>query len=307
MEVRAAPSFTSSPDAVSATCRIVVRHDWSGTRYFLPDHLNSTNILTDASGTLIQALDYYPYGSTRISQTTGGFTEQKQHIGQYTDPETNLSYLQARYYDGSKGELLSEDPVFLGDPKQQVLTDPQSLNSYSYANDNPITKSDPTGRQFCEDACVGDIIAARALQWAIPVARTAITTGLVSTDFQIGSNLYQQATGNPQDVVTLNGLGDAFGQGLAFGAAAETGSGFISPLAAPFFRTARGAKLFGQTISAGGMTVGVDTVNANSIPLQTTNDAALSMLSTYGATRMVGIPRGADVKSFASRLCRKDL
>src|SRR5712671_790038 len=53
--------------------------------------------------------------------------------------------LQARYYDGSKGEFLSEDPVFLGDPKQQVLTDPQSLNSYSYANDNPITKSDPTG------------------------------------------------------------------------------------------------------------------------------------------------------------------
>src|SRR5262249_5499888 len=45
-----------------------------------------------------------------------------------------------------KGEFLSEDPVFLGDPKQQVLTDPQSLNSYSYANDNPITKSDPNGR-----------------------------------------------------------------------------------------------------------------------------------------------------------------
>src|SRR5882724_12686992 len=55
--------------------------------------------------------------------------------------------LQARYYDGSKGEFLSEDPVFLGDPKQQVLTDPQSLNSYSYANDNPTTKSDPNGKQ----------------------------------------------------------------------------------------------------------------------------------------------------------------
>lgn len=35
--------------------------------------------------------------------------------------------------------------MFLGDPKQQALTNPQSLNSYSYANDNPITKSDPTG------------------------------------------------------------------------------------------------------------------------------------------------------------------
>ncbi len=57
-----------------------------------------------------------------------------------------FALLQARYYDGSKGEFLSEDPVFLGDPRQQVLTDPQSLNSYSYANDNPTTRSDPNGR-----------------------------------------------------------------------------------------------------------------------------------------------------------------
>ncbi|HWO44855.1 MAG TPA: RHS repeat-associated core domain-containing protein [Methylomirabilota bacterium] len=54
--------------------------------------------------------------------------------------------LQARYYDGSKGEFLSEDPVFLGNPKQQMLTDPQGLNSYSYGNDNPITNKDPLGR-----------------------------------------------------------------------------------------------------------------------------------------------------------------
>jgi RHS repeat-associated protein len=54
--------------------------------------------------------------------------------------------LQARYYDGSKGECLSEDPVFLGNPNDQDLTNPQSLNSYSYANDNPINKSDPSGK-----------------------------------------------------------------------------------------------------------------------------------------------------------------
>jgi len=41
--------------------------------------------------------------------------------------------LQARYYDGSKGEFLSEDPVFLGDPRQQVLTEPQGLNAWSGA------------------------------------------------------------------------------------------------------------------------------------------------------------------------------
>jgi hypothetical protein len=31
----------------------------------------------------------------------------------------------------------------------------QSLNSYSYANDNPITKSDPTGRAFGVDDAAG--------------------------------------------------------------------------------------------------------------------------------------------------------
>jgi hypothetical protein len=39
----------------------------AATRYFLPDHLDSTNVVTDASGTVLQVLDFYPYGSTRIS------------------------------------------------------------------------------------------------------------------------------------------------------------------------------------------------------------------------------------------------
>src|SRR5499427_4442185 len=161
MEVRGAPSFTSSTEAASTTCRIVVSYDWSSTRYFLPDHLNSTNVLTDASGTVVETLDYYPYGSTRIDQTTNTFRENKQFVAQYSDPETNLSYLQARYYDGSNGEFLSEDPVFLGDPKQQVLTDPQSLNSYSYGNDNPTTKSDPTGK--FAPAVAGPLLGGAAL------------------------------------------------------------------------------------------------------------------------------------------------
>jgi RHS repeat-associated protein len=56
------------------------------------------------------------------------------------------AFLNARYYNSAQGQFLSEEPVFLGDPKSQVLTDPQSLNSYSYANDNPIVKSDPSGK-----------------------------------------------------------------------------------------------------------------------------------------------------------------
>jgi hypothetical protein len=35
--------------------------------------------------------------------------------------------------------------VFLGDPRAQNLADPQTLNSYSYAEDNQITKKDQNG------------------------------------------------------------------------------------------------------------------------------------------------------------------
>src|SRR5262249_32408351 len=42
------------------------------TRYIHPDHLGSTNVVTNASGTVVQTLDYYPYGATRISTNSGG-------------------------------------------------------------------------------------------------------------------------------------------------------------------------------------------------------------------------------------------
>jgi RHS repeat-associated protein len=51
--------------------------------------------------------------------------------------------LTNRYYDPARGQFLSEDPTFWS--TKQNLANPQSLNSYSYADGNPITKSDPDG------------------------------------------------------------------------------------------------------------------------------------------------------------------
>ena len=51
--------------------------------------------------------------------------------------------MNARYYDPSRGQFLTEDPVFWS--SKQNLANPQSLNSYSYANDNPISGKDPDG------------------------------------------------------------------------------------------------------------------------------------------------------------------
>jgi RHS repeat-associated protein len=66
--------------------------------------------------------------------------------------------MNARYQNPNTGRFISEDPVFLtfGDNNlmkqlnqeklEQILVDPQQLNSYSYAKDNPIINTDPTGQ-----------------------------------------------------------------------------------------------------------------------------------------------------------------
>ena len=80
------------------------------------------------------------------------------YIGQYFDAASALSYLNARYYSPSQGQFLSEDSMSMavgdeaqvqqisGQSQQMLLTDPQSLNFYSYGRDNPNTNSDPNGK-----------------------------------------------------------------------------------------------------------------------------------------------------------------
>lgn len=115
----------------------------STVHYIHNDWLGGLNVTTDASGMVQEATDYYPYGSIHMDTKSGTFNEGRKYIGQYYDGYTQLNYLNARYQDGARGQFLTEDPVFWSG--KQNLADPQSLNSYSYANNNPISNSDPSG------------------------------------------------------------------------------------------------------------------------------------------------------------------
>jgi RHS repeat-associated protein len=113
-------------------------------------------VVTDTNAVTAQTLDYYPYGSIRINSGTN--SSQRKFIGEEYDNDTNLSYLNARYYEGARGQFLSEDPTHLaigdnnqiqqitGRLQQLVLADPQLLNSYSYGRDNPINNTDKEGK-----------------------------------------------------------------------------------------------------------------------------------------------------------------
>ena len=59
----------------------------------------------------------------------------------YYDEETDLYYLQTRYYDPEVGRFLSQDDVSYLAPDNI-----NGLNLYAYCSNNPVMNVDPTGR-----------------------------------------------------------------------------------------------------------------------------------------------------------------
>ncbi len=119
--------------------------------FHLTDHLGSVTVSTDEKGNIKELSDYDPYGNIRAEEKSGSSSkEQRKYIGQEYDPQTDLSYLNARYYDGQRGQFLSQDPVFwevgMTQDGKSALANPQLQNSYSYAGNNPIINKDPQGR-----------------------------------------------------------------------------------------------------------------------------------------------------------------
>jgi RHS repeat-associated protein len=174
----------------------------TGTLYYdLADQLGGLNLVEATSGAGQETLSYYPFGQIRVDKKAGSFTsgQKIKYIGQQYDAGTQLSYLNARYYNGAQGQFLSQDPMFLGNQGNQNIADPQSLNAYSYSEDNPITKSDPRGLQALLGA--DDLIAlglATAPIWipAIYDSTKALSTAAVSafgqfTDSWANSNSRQ--------------------------------------------------------------------------------------------------------------------
>lgn len=92
-------------------------------------------------------MDYFPFGAIRIDRKSSTFSEQRKYIGEQYDADTGLNYLNARYYNSNIGRFISQDPMFWNFDKDYLL-DPQQWNSYSYARNNPIVGSDPSGEKL---------------------------------------------------------------------------------------------------------------------------------------------------------------
>ncbi|MDE1155563.1 MAG: RHS repeat-associated core domain-containing protein [Acidobacteriaceae bacterium] len=65
--------------------------------------------------------------------------------GKERDTESGLDYFGARYYGSSMGRWMSPDPLNLTDER---LLNPQTLNKYGYATDNPLKYVDDDGKDI---------------------------------------------------------------------------------------------------------------------------------------------------------------
>jgi len=114
------------------------------TQFILTDHLGSARVLTKYDGTLVDSLDFLPFGE----QLAGGNTTTHKFTGLERDSESGaggsagLDHTWFRQYSSQLGRWMHPDPAGLAsvDP-----SNPQSWNRYSYVLNNPMNLIDPLG------------------------------------------------------------------------------------------------------------------------------------------------------------------
>ncbi|MGW0120201.1 polymorphic toxin-type HINT domain-containing protein [Streptomyces sp. NPDC003327] len=109
-----------------------------GLVFTLADHLgtSTTQITADAKQTVTRRKTGI-FGGPRGTQPTG-WTGDKGFVGGTKDLDTGLTHIGAREYDPNLGRFISVDPLL-------EIEKLQTLTGYSYAANNPVTFSDPTG------------------------------------------------------------------------------------------------------------------------------------------------------------------
>ena len=126
--------------------------------YILGDHLGSTSITTDSTGTKTSELRYTAWGEVRY--TWGSTFTNYTYTGQYSymdDPTTagvtegfGLMFYNARWYDPALGRFAQADSII---PLESQGV--QAWDRYAYVNNNPVRYLDPSGRSIFDSYMQG--------------------------------------------------------------------------------------------------------------------------------------------------------
>jgi RHS repeat-associated protein len=112
-----------------------------GVFYIHTDHLNTPRKMTRSTdNAIVWRFDSDPFGNGTANEDPDGnglFVQFNLRMpGQYFDVETGFFHNYYRYYDPQSGRYVTSDPIGLAGG---------SFSTYSYANNNPLSFTDPTG------------------------------------------------------------------------------------------------------------------------------------------------------------------
>jgi RHS repeat-associated protein len=112
--------------------------------HFHLDHLGTPRLITDDRGMKVSTHTYWPYGAEAPASEPDSermkFTGHERDFG--AGPGEDLDYMHARFYNPMGGRFLAIDPS--RESADRAL--PQTWNRYTYAENNPINKTDPDGK-----------------------------------------------------------------------------------------------------------------------------------------------------------------
>ena len=196
-------------------------HYWHG------DHLGSSSMITDSTGARVQTIAYYPYGDLRTNQsfTTPAVDVPYKYTGKELDASSNLYFYESRYYHPVFGRFVAPDTIV------PDLSDPQSLNRYTYANNNPLRYTDPTGHcPICIVVAIGVIAGAvsSGIQSGWDLEATLVGGLIGGASAAVGYGLFTPAA---QAFASLGNVGSGIAGGIVAGAAAGGTSGILANMA----------------------------------------------------------------------------
>jgi RHS repeat-associated protein len=117
----------------------------SRTRYLHSDHLGSVDSVTDENGAVVQRLSFDSWGKRRNADWTDanyvGTDITRGYTGHDMDDEIGLIDMNARLYDPLLGRFISPDSIV-----DNMFG--QGLNRYSYVENNPLCRIDPSGHSW---------------------------------------------------------------------------------------------------------------------------------------------------------------
>ena len=120
--------------------------------FYRKDAQGNIIALLDNSGNVVVKYVYDAWGNHAVLDANGADITDVNHIGvlnpfryrgYYYDTETELYYLQTRYYDPETGRFITIDGIEYLDPETI-----NGLNLYAYCGNNPVMNVDPTGHAF---------------------------------------------------------------------------------------------------------------------------------------------------------------